>query len=57
MRLDKKTIDWRKFEAQPGDDDPVPLSFRMEKTPENKALCYLGYTNDQTHAGDQAESR
>ena len=27
-RLDGRTIDWSKFEVQPGDDDPTPFSFR-----------------------------
>src|SRR5271155_4244023 len=27
-RLDGRTIDWTKFEAQPGDPDPTPFSFR-----------------------------
>jgi tRNA uridine 5-carboxymethylaminomethyl modification enzyme len=27
-RLDGRTIDWEKFEVQPGDEDPTPFSFR-----------------------------
>ncbi len=27
-RLDGRTIDWEKFEEQPGDADPTPFSFR-----------------------------
>jgi tRNA uridine 5-carboxymethylaminomethyl modification enzyme len=27
-RLDGRTIDWEKFEEQPGDEDPTPFSFR-----------------------------
>jgi len=27
-RLDGRTIDWTKFEEQPGDEDPTPFSFR-----------------------------
>ena len=27
-RLDGRTIDWEKFEVQPGDSDPTPFSFR-----------------------------
>lgn len=33
MRLHKDTIDWRQFKAQPGDEIPVPFSFRTKKTP------------------------
>jgi len=49
MRLDRHTIDWTAFEAQPGDDDPVPFSLRTEKILENKVVCHLGYTNEKTH--------
>ncbi len=49
MRLDRNTIDWSCFVPQPGDDDPVPFSFRTAKKLENKVLCYLGYTNEKTH--------
>jgi tRNA uridine 5-carboxymethylaminomethyl modification enzyme len=49
MRLDKQTIDWESFVPQPGDDAPVPLSFRTRQRLENKVLCYQGYTNARTH--------
>lgn len=50
MRLDRNTIDWEIFTAQPGDDEPVPFSFRTRNPVKNKVLCHMGYTNDQTHA-------
>jgi len=49
MRLDKNTIDWQKFKPQPGDEEPVPFSFRTERKLENKVICYVGYTNEKTH--------
>jgi tRNA uridine 5-carboxymethylaminomethyl modification enzyme len=49
MRLDKHTIDWDAFSPQPGDDEPVPFSFRTCRPLENKIVCYLGYTNARTH--------
>jgi len=49
-RLDMNTIDWEAFTPQPGDEVPVPFSLRTRKPVENKVLCYLGYTNDRTHA-------
>ncbi len=49
MRLDKFTIDWSRFTPQAGDDRPVPFSFRTHEPLENKALCYVGYTNSGTH--------
>jgi tRNA uridine 5-carboxymethylaminomethyl modification enzyme len=50
MRLDGHTIDWQAFTPQPGDEDPVPFSFRTRRQVENKVLCYTGYTNARTHA-------
>jgi tRNA uridine 5-carboxymethylaminomethyl modification enzyme len=49
MRLDKYTIDWDKFEPQPGDDQPVPFSYRTKKRLENRVICFIGYTNSHTH--------
>jgi len=49
MRLDKRSIDWDVFTAQPGDEVPVTFSFRTRRTLENKVLCHLGYTNARTH--------
>ncbi len=50
MRLDRDTIDWERFSPQPGDEDPVPFSYRTRTRLENKVLCHLGYTNPETHA-------
>jgi len=49
MRLDKYTIDWSRFDPQPGDDFPIPFSFRTKKKLENKVICYIGSTNAKTH--------
>lgn len=48
-RLNARSVDFSKMEPQAGDDDPVPFSLQTEKAPENKALCYLTYTNERTH--------
>lgn len=50
MRLDARTIDWSRFEPQPGDEEPVPFSFRTARRLENKILCHIGYTTGKTHA-------
>jgi tRNA uridine 5-carboxymethylaminomethyl modification enzyme len=50
MRLDKDTIDWAAFTAQPGDEKPVPFSHRTRLPLLNKVVCHLGYTNASTHA-------
>lgn len=49
MRLDKNSVDWEKFRPQPGDEDPVPFSFRTERPLRNLIVCYVGYTNEKTH--------
>jgi tRNA uridine 5-carboxymethylaminomethyl modification enzyme len=49
MRVDKKSIDWDKFQPQPGDEHPVAFSFRTTAKLENKIVCYVGYTNSRTH--------
>jgi len=48
-RINRRSIDFSKMELQPGDADPEPFSFRTETKPENSAVCYLTYTNQQTH--------
>jgi tRNA uridine 5-carboxymethylaminomethyl modification enzyme len=49
MRLDKNTINWSCFTPQPGDESPVPFSFRTKRRLDNKVVCMSGYTNAQTH--------
>ena len=48
-RLDGRTVDYSKCEVQNGDTDIYPFSFMSEGLPENKAPCYLTYTNLKTH--------
>ncbi len=48
-RVNRRSIDFSKMELQPGDDDPEPFSFRTEHKVENRAVCYLTYTNAETH--------
>jgi len=47
-RLDGRTIDWSRFEPQPGDSDPTPFSFLTEKIDRPQICCYLGRTTDET---------
>jgi tRNA uridine 5-carboxymethylaminomethyl modification enzyme len=49
MRLDKHSIDWNSFSPQPGDEKPVPFSFRTNRPLVSQVLCYSGYTNARTH--------
>ena len=48
-RINRRSIDFSQMELQPGDDTPEPFSFRTRQRPENQAVCYLTYTNEQTH--------
>lgn len=48
-RINARSVDFSKMELQPGDDEPEPFSFSTKTTPENRAVCYLTYTNEKTH--------
>ena len=57
-RVDVRSIDFDKMEPQPGDDPILPFSFlTVARQPdigvkyplENRAMCYLTYTNEETH--------
>ena len=48
-RVNRRSIDTSKMELQEGDREPVGFSFSTTRPPENKAVCYLTYTNGQTH--------
>jgi tRNA uridine 5-carboxymethylaminomethyl modification enzyme len=47
-RLDGRTIDWSRFEAQAGDENPTPFSFLTEKIEREQIKCYITYTSDET---------
>jgi tRNA uridine 5-carboxymethylaminomethyl modification enzyme len=47
-RLDGRTIDWSKFEEQPGDDDPTPFSFRTKEIPLRQIKCHIAHTTPET---------
>ena len=48
-RINRRSIDFSQMELQPGDEKIEPFSFRTEHAPYNAAVCYLTYTNEQTH--------
>ena len=48
-RINRRSIDFSQMEMQPGDDSPEPFSFRTTHKLQNQALCYLTYTNEETH--------
>ncbi len=47
-RLDGRTIDWSKFEEQPGDEDPTPFSFRSKQIPLRQIKCHIAHTTEET---------
>jgi tRNA uridine 5-carboxymethylaminomethyl modification enzyme len=47
-RLDGRTIDWSKFEEQPGDSDPTPFSFRTKEIPLRQIMCHIAHTTPET---------
>jgi tRNA uridine 5-carboxymethylaminomethyl modification enzyme len=48
-RLDGRSIDWNRFEVQPGDADPTPFSFRTKKITQKQVPCYIAFTTAETH--------
>jgi tRNA uridine 5-carboxymethylaminomethyl modification enzyme len=50
-RLDGRTIDWSRFERQPGDVDPTPFSFRTRRVAhhDSQVPCYIAFTTEETH--------
>ena len=48
-RLDARTIDWSRFEAQPGDAVPTPFSFRTKQITQPQVSCHIAYTTAETH--------
>ena len=48
-RINRRSVDFSKMELQPGDETPEPFSFRTEEKVYNSAVCYLTYTNEETH--------
>jgi tRNA uridine 5-carboxymethylaminomethyl modification enzyme len=47
-RLDGRSIDWDRFEPQPGDADPTPFSFLTDKITRPQIQCHIGYTTEET---------
>ncbi len=48
-RINARSVDFSKMERQDGDETPIPFSFSTAAAPENRAVCYLTYTNEETH--------
>ena len=48
-RINARSVDFSQMELQPGDEQIEPFSFTTDRPPENKAVCWLTYTNEKTH--------
>ena len=50
-RLDGRTIDWNRFQVQPGDADPTPFSFSTKRVSrhDSQVPCYIVWTTPETH--------
>lgn len=47
-RLDGRTIDWSRFEAQKGDEEPTPFSFMTDRIEREQVDCHIAFTNEKT---------
>ena len=48
-RINARSVDFSRMERQEGDAEPEPFSLSTTQTPKNAAVCYLTYTNAETH--------
>lgn len=48
-RLNGRTIDYSKLQAQPGDDLPLPFSHKTSRITQEQLPCFITYTNPATH--------
>lgn len=48
-RLDAKSIDFQRLDVQPGDDPPLPFSYRTQAIEQEQMPCWITYTNPETH--------
>ena len=48
-RLDRRSIDFTRFAADPGDDPPVPFSFVSGRIDREQIVCHLVHTNERVH--------
>jgi tRNA uridine 5-carboxymethylaminomethyl modification enzyme len=49
-RLDGRTIDWSRFEEQPGDPEPTYFSFQTRGVKQRQISCHIAHTTPETLA-------
>ena len=47
-RVNRRSVDFSELEIQEGDEQVVPFSYETEILPENKEVCHITYTNEET---------
>ena len=47
-RVNRRSVSFDGLEVQNGDEKTVPFSFETEEPPENKVVCHITYTNENT---------
>ena len=48
-RVHRRSINFGKLQLQQGDDPVIPFSFETTGKLQNRAVCYIAYTNKNTH--------
>ena len=48
-RINARSVDFSRMERQEGDERTMPFSFETGRAPVNRAVCWLTYTNEETH--------
>jgi tRNA uridine 5-carboxymethylaminomethyl modification enzyme len=48
-RLDRRSIDFSRFQPEVGDDPPVPFSFGTDSIERPQIVCHVLYTSDRVH--------
>jgi len=49
-RINARSVDYTKMTLQPGDEPPQPFSFETTEPLVNRAVCWLTYSNEETHS-------
>ncbi len=47
-RVNRRSVDFTELEIQEGDEQIVPFSFDTTELPQNKSVCHITYTNEET---------
>ncbi len=49
-RVNARSVDRSRMQVQPGDEPPLPFSFRTEQLDVDQVPCHMTWTNETTHA-------